>query len=171
MSKSKITHSVAYSGANACDNAADIEIYEVFDKAKHMDLLLLGDEQESMVNKYIDRGVMFAVAKRGSVIAEAVVTDEGGGIAEIKNIAVTPNEQRRGIGAMLIDHICRVCAKNFDVLQVGTGDGTPTVRFYEKCGFTVSHKIERFFTDNYDHPIYENGVRLTDMAYLRKRLR
>lgn len=159
-------------GADAASGPVSYdEIIQITDKRVYMDLLLLGDEQESMIDKYLDRGVMFAVFKNGKAIAQAVVTDEGGGIAEIKNIAVAPTEQRCGIGKRLIEHICRVYGKRCDILQVGTGAGTPTVKFYEKCGFTVSHTVERFFVDNYDHPIYEDGVRLTDMVYLRKALR
>ena len=45
-----------------------------------------------------------------------------------------------------------------------------TIRFYEKCGFTRSHSIPNFFTDNYDHPIYEGGVQLVDMIYLQRPL-
>ena len=40
--------------------------------------------------------------------------------------------------------------------------------FYEKCGFVRSHNIPNFFTDNYDHPIYECGVQLIDMVYLQR---
>ena len=40
--------------------------------------------------------------------------------------------------------------------------------FYEQCGFTVSHRIKNFFTDNYDHLIYEDGEQLVDMIYLKK---
>ena len=40
----------------------------------------------------------------------------------------------------------------------------------KKCGFVRSHIIPHFFTDNYDHPIYEDGVQLVDMVYLQRRL-
>ena len=33
-----------------------------------------------------------------------------------------------------------------------------------------SHIVKGFFTDNYDHPIYEGGVRLRDMIYLKRKL-
>ena len=56
----------------------------------------------------------------------------------------------------------------YSVLQVGTGDSAKTVPFYEKCGFRRSHRIKNFFTDNYDHPIYEDGVQLVDMVYLQR---
>lgn len=56
------------------------------------------------------------------------------------------------------------------MLQVGTGDSPLTVPFYEKSGFARSHSIENFFIDNYDHPIFEGGVQLTDMIYLQKKI-
>lgn len=53
-------------------------------------------------------------------------------------------------------------------MLVGTGDVSSTISFYEHCGFTISHRVENFFTDNYDHPIYEEGKLLTDMVYLKR---
>lgn len=52
-------------------------------------------------------------------------------------------------------------------MLVGTGDTPSTLSFYEHCGFRISHRV-KIFTDNYDHPIYEDGKLLTDMVYLRK---
>lgn len=40
--------------------------------------------------------------------------------------------------------------------------------FYHACGFIDSHRVERFFTDNYDHPIIEDGIQLVDMVYLKR---
>ena len=54
-------------------------------------------------------------------------------------------------------------------MQVGTGDSPLTIPFYEKCGFIRTRIIRNFFTDNYDHPIYEDGIRLVDMIYLQKK--
>lgn len=42
--------------------------------------------------------------------------------------------------------------------------------FYEKCGFVRSYIVPNFFTDHYDHPIYECGVHLVDMVYLQRPL-
>ena len=106
----------------------------------------------------------------GGVKAECVVTDEGGGILELKNLAVEPEAQRKGYGRALIDFLVRKYKGRYSVLQVGTGNSPLTIPFYEKCGFVRSHKIENFFTDNYDHPIYEAGVQLVDMVYLQKPL-
>lgn len=85
-------------------------------------------------------------------------------------IAIVATQRNKGYGKRLIDFICENYKDEFSVLQVGTGDSPPTVPFYEKCGFVKSHTVENFFTDNYDHPIYECGKRLADMIYLRKKL-
>ena len=70
----------------------------------------------------------------------------------------------------MLEFVAEKYKDRYDILQVGTGDSPLTIPFYENCGFVYSHRIEDFFTEHYDHPIYENGVRLTDMIYLRKRL-
>ena len=102
------------------------------------------------------------------VKCECIVTDEGNGILEIKNIATEPGFQGKGYGRKLIEFILSKYKNQYSVLQVGTGDSPLTVPFYEKCGFIRSHRIKNFFLENYDHPIYECGVQLTDMVYLRR---
>ena len=136
-------------------------------KKQFIALLLLADEQESMVDRYLEKGTMY-VLEDSDVKAECVVTDEDNGILEIKNIAVNPENQRKGHGKALIDFLASKYADEYSVLQVGTGDSPLTIPFYEKCGFVRSHKIPNFFTDNYDHPIYEGGVQLIDMVYLQR---
>lgn len=139
------------------------------DKKQYLALLLLADEQEDMVDRYLERGTMY-VLEDGGVRAECVVTDEGGGVLELKNIAVEPEAQGRGYGRALVDFLVRTYAGRYEVLQAGTGDSPATVPFYEACGFRRHHLVRNFFTDHYDHPIYEGGVQLVDMVYLRRNL-
>ncbi|MBF0715079.1 GNAT family N-acetyltransferase [Gemelliphila palaticanis] len=138
-------------------------------KKKYLDLLLLADEQESMIDKYLNNGKMYVLDDNG-IKSECIVTDEGDGILEIKNIATLPEYQGRGYAKTLIDFIVGKYKQEYNILQVGTGDSPMTVPFYEKCGFSRSHIIPNFFTDNYDRPIYECGVQLIDMVYLRRYL-
>ena len=138
-------------------------------KKQFISLLLLADEQENMIDRYIEKGTMY-VLEDDNVKAECVVTDEGNGILEIKNIAVNPENQGMGYGKTLIDFIASQYADEYSILQVGTGDSPLTIPFYEKCGFFRFHKIPNFFTDNYDHPIYEGGVQLIDMVYLQRHI-
>ena len=71
---------------------------EIIDnKKKYLSLLLLADEQESMIDTYLERGRLY-VLEDGGVRAVCVVTDEGDGVLEIKNLAVSPPWQRCGYG-------------------------------------------------------------------------
>ena len=144
-----------------------VEIRE--NKKEYLELLLLADEQESMVDRYLDRGSMYALFEDG-VRAVCVVTDEGGGILELKNLAVCPEYQRKGYGTAMIRFLEERYRGQYGILQVGTGDSPLTVPFYEACGFRRSHTVKNFFTEQYDHPIYEAGVLLKDMVYLRKKM-
>lgn len=145
-----------------------MEIREIKEnKKQYLDLLLLADEQEDMIDRYLDKGVMY-VLEDGGVKCECVVTDEGGGVLEIKNIATVPAFQRKGYARALIDFIMHEYKGRYSILQVGTGDSPMTVPFYEKCGFARSHVIPNFFTENYDHPIFECGIQLRDMVYLKR---
>ena len=139
------------------------------DKKRYLDLLLLADEQEDMVDRYLERGTMY-VLEDGGVKAECVVTDERNGILELKNIAVEPDFQGKGYGKALVDFLIRTYAGRYVTMQVGTGDSPSTVPFYESCGFRRHHLVKNFFTDHYDHPIYEGGVQLVDMVYLQMEL-
>ncbi len=136
-------------------------------KKKYLSLLLLADEQEDMIDRYIERGTMFVLDDNG-IKCECVVTDEGNGVLEIKNIATVPEYRGKGYAKTLIDFIVKKYREQYSVLQVGTGDSPLSIPFYEKCDFVRSHSIPNFFTNNYDHPIYEGGVQLVDMVYLQR---
>lgn len=147
-----------------------MEIRQVKDnKKQYLSLLLLADEQEDMIDRYLEKGSMY-VLEDGGVKGECVVTDEGNGILELKSIATAPAYHGRGYGKALIAFIAAKYKGKYTVLQAGTGDSPLTIPFYEKCGFRRSHTVKNFFIDHYDHPIYECGVQLVDMIYLERKL-
>lgn len=148
-----------------------MEIIEIKDNKKDfLPLLLIGDEQENMIDKYINRGIMFALYDN-TLKAICIVTDEGNHILEIKNLAVTPDSQRCGYGKAMLDFIADKFSDKYELLQAGTGDSPLTVPFYEACGFKKAYKIKNFFIENYDHPIIENGIQLADMIYFQKKIK
>ncbi len=73
-----------------------IEIYE--NKKDYLDLLLLADEQEDMIDRYLDAGRLF-VLLNSKVKCVAVVLKLNETECELKNIATAPEEQRKGYGA------------------------------------------------------------------------
>ena len=85
-------------------------------KKQFISLLLLADEQENMIDRYIEKGTMY-VLEDDNVKAECVVTDEGNGILEIKNIAVNPENQGMGYGKTLIDFIASQYADEYSIFH------------------------------------------------------
>ena len=136
------------------------------DKERFMDLLLLGDEQESMVNKYLERGELFALYD-SDLKTVCVITQEDENTCEIKNIASYEKEQGKGYGSVMIKYIIENYKDKCDTLLIGTGDDDKILSFYKKFGFVYSHRVKDFFIGNYDHEIFENGKQLRDMIYLK----
>ena len=136
-------------------------------KKRYLDLLLLADEQEDMIDRYLARGDLFVMTQSNEALAVCVVTREEDSI-EIKNLAVRPDAQKKGLGREMIRYVEQNVCRAGDVLMVGTGDSPLTVPFYEKCGFIRHHVVKDFFTENYDHEIWEEGVLLRDMVYFSK---
>lgn len=138
-------------------------------KKDFMPLLLLGDEQESEIDKYLKRGELFALYD-GDLKSVCVVTDEGGGVLEIQNLATEKQYQRQGYASRLVDYIAERYAGNFNKIILGTGDVPSVLTFYERCGFTATHRVTDYFTTHYDKPIIEDGILLKDKIYLERRL-
>ena len=141
-------------------------------KKRFLPLLLLADEQESMIDRYLERGDLYVMYDKlfTEPVAVAVVTDEGKGIRELKNLAVAPHWQRKGYGRQMVEYLCQRYQNVCHTLTVGTGDSRMTISFYQSCGFVYSHMVPDFFTLHYDHPIVEDGKVLKDMYYFSRTL-
>ena len=71
-----------------------MEIKELKENKKQFfPLLLLADEQEDMIERYLDRGTMYVLDDDG-VKCECIVTDEGKGVLEI---AKTGNQGEKAL--------------------------------------------------------------------------
>ncbi|MEG0691511.1 MAG: GNAT family N-acetyltransferase [Oscillospiraceae bacterium] len=140
------------------------------DKKQFLELLLLADEQEDMIDKYLERGTLYALFD-DDLKSVCVVTKESDTTCELKNLATYPCYQKCGYGRKLVLYLFEQYQDSFDTMFVGTGNNPDTIGFYEGCGFRYSHIKENFFVDHYIEPIFENGVQLIDMIYLRKEFR
>lgn len=72
-----------------------------------------------MIDRYLEKGTMYVLDDDG-VKAECVVTDEGNGILEIKNLATKQEFQGKGYGKAMIDFLVQSYTGKYAVLQVGT---------------------------------------------------
>ncbi len=139
------------------------------DKKQYLDLLLLADESEDMIDRYLGSGDLFALYDNDlkTVCVVVAINKE---TCELKNIATYQKYRGKGYAKALINFISDYYKNIYKTMLVGTGE-TPTIlSFYERCGFEKSHYIKNFFTDNYDHPMFEDGIQLVDMVYLKKEL-
>ena len=138
-------------------------------KKDFLDLLLLGDEQEDMIDRYLKRGDLFVLHDHG-VKCVCVVTQEADGVVEIKNLATEARYQGQGYGTRMMEHVSGHYQGSGRIMLVGTGESPRHQRFYRRCGFEYSHRLKDFFVNNYREPIVEDGVFLKDMIYLKKAL-
>jgi ribosomal protein S18 acetylase RimI-like enzyme len=138
-------------------------------KKDFLPLLLLGDEEESAIDKYLERGELFALYD-DDLKSICLVTDEGGGVLEIQNIATDERYQRRGYASTLIEHVAEHYKSRYDKVILGTGDVPGILAFYRRRGFIETHRVADYFTEHYDHPIIDEGVLLKDKVYLERKL-
>ena len=136
------------------------------DKKQYLPLLLIGDESEIMIDRYLDSGTLYVGLFNGKPIAVCVTLNLDPNTVEIKNLAVEEKYRRHGYGHQMLGYAESQHSNKKIIL--GTGETPSTLRFYKSCGYSYSHRIPNFFTDNYPTPIIEEGVTLRDMIYLEK---
>lgn len=136
------------------------------------ELLLLADETIAAINKYVYESNVYLLESEAGLVGVYVLKTIDQHIAEIKNIAVHPSYQGKGLGTMLLDHAAQSAKSNgFTCLLIGTGDASlKQLKLYRREGFVSFRIIQDFFINNYPMPIYENGIQLKDMILLKKAL-
>jgi GNAT superfamily N-acetyltransferase len=139
-------------------------------KKQFLDLLLLADESETMIDKYLPGGDLFALYDDDDLKSVCVVVPIDNYTCELKNIATYEEYQGKGYGKALIYYVSDFYKKEYKTMLLGTGDVPWILSFYESCGFEMSHRIKNYFTENYEHPMFDGDVQLVDMVYLKKNL-
>lgn len=119
----------------------EIKTIEI-NKKSRIDLLMLADPCEEMIDKYLNKGTMYALYDNKELTCIAVVNEISKEICELKNIATYEHFQNMGYASKMIYHLLDVYSKKYSSMVVGTSEsGVP---FYEKFGFVYSHKIKNF---------------------------
>ena len=136
------------------------------DRRALLPLLLLGDEQESLVEGYLDRCDLYGWEEAGEILGVCAAEAAGPDRVEILNLAVAPEHRRRGVGRRLLLAVCRAYPGR--AAELGTGETPGTLAFYRACGFVPFRRVPDYFTTHYDHPIVEEGVLLRDRVELRR---
>jgi aminoglycoside 6'-N-acetyltransferase I len=128
------------------------------------DLLLLADPSREMIDSFLPHSDLYLALDSGNVIGLVVLFPLDSDTAEIKNIAVKPEHQGKGIGKWLLENILSVAReKHFRRLIIGTAN---SMARYQKVGFKVYAVKKDFLIENYPEPIFENGIQASDMIML-----
>lgn len=136
-----------------------------FDPARHLELLFIADPEEAALKAYLADSRIFEYTQGGEVLGVAALFELPDGSLELKNIAVSPQAQRRGVGSALI-RMVKHCA-GVRRLIVGTADASSeALAFYERNGFNRFGTIPNFFVEHYSQPVYDNGRLCRDMVLL-----
>jgi len=132
------------------------------------DLLLLADPSRPLVEEYLKHGLVFGWLEEGEVRGVVVLAPLSESSWEIKNIAVSPNYQGRGLGKALLRASLDLCqARGAQEVWVGTGNSSiQQLGLYQRMGFRMVEIVTDFFSQNYAEEIVENGIRCRDMVRL-----
>lgn len=138
------------------------------DEAPPIDLLLLADPSQKLVDNYLNKGFCYVADSNGEIIGVYILLPISPRTVELVNIAVSENEQGRGIGKQLLkDAIRQSKYKGYNTIEVGTGNSSiEQLAFYQKCGFRIIGVESDYFTRHYEDKIFENGIWCRDRIRL-----
>jgi ribosomal protein S18 acetylase RimI-like enzyme len=91
---------------------------------------------------------------------------------ELVNIAVSENEQGKGIGKQLVMDAIQISKmRGYKTIEVGTGNSSiGQLALYQKCGFRITSVDPDFFIRHYEDKIFENGIWCKDMIRMSQDL-
>jgi len=142
------------------------------DPEPYWDMLLLADPSKAVVEQYLADGKLYVAEWDDTVVGTYILLQIDGPLWELKNIAVSPEWQGKGVGkALIAAAISSAKELGAERLEVGTGNSSlDQLAFYQKAGFRMQRIAKNYFTLNYDDPIFENGIQCRDMVVLSMEL-
>ncbi|MET4561377.1 RimJ/RimL family protein N-acetyltransferase [Lysinibacillus parviboronicapiens] len=140
-------------------------------RESYLPLLLIADESEEAVRQYMNDGDLYEIKCGEKLAGVALLLAQSTTTIELKNIAIKPEFQGRGIGKVALQKISTVSkSQGYKNVIVGTANSSiDNIAFYQKSGFRME-TIEKDFFSSYAEPIYENGIRALDMIMFSKAL-
>lgn len=147
----------------------ELELVESENRTQYLDYLLLADENEIIVNTYINDGEMYSIHLNNEIVGVVLFTYHSNQVVELKNIALDPKYRGRGLGKVVITKAFKKFErKGISKVIVGTANSSiGNVAFYQKVGFRMVEIRKNFFKD-YPEPIFEDGIRAIDMVMFEK---
>ena len=144
-----------------------MNIKEISPELVPQKLLLEADPSIERINQYLEDSLCYVAVLKEEIVGVCVLKPLDKNRIELFNIAVLPEKQKSGIGSELLQFaLDRLREKKFESVELGTGTFGYQLAFYQRFGFRVDSILKDHFINNYDEPIFENGIQLKDMLRL-----
>lgn len=136
------------------------------------DLLLLADPSVVVIHSYLSLAEVYVMEQDKQVIGAYVLLAHNAARVEIKNIAVNPAYQGKGLGKILLqDAAQRARANGYRCICIGTGNSSiAQLYLYQRQGFEITAIKKDYFMMHYNESIYENGIQCKHLILLEKSL-
>src|SRR3954447_20471869 len=136
-------------------------------------LFELADDSQEELDSYIAAGRVFVATMGDVVVGHLQLTPRAHPAElEIKNMAVLPSHQRRGIGRVLLERATEVAREEGRArLFVATATADiSNLRFYQRAGFRFASIERDAFTPARGYPPVSDGIELCDRVWLTREL-
>ena len=133
----------------------------------------LADDSDELLDAYIDLGrVWVARAANGEVVGHLQVVPRDGEVWEVTNTAVVGSQRGRGAGRALLERAvdeARASGVRRVILATGAADAG-NLRFYQRCGFRMTHVVRDAFTPENGYPpgLEVDGIPLLDQVWFER---
>jgi len=132
-----------------------------------MALLLEADPSADVIAGYLHDSHCVVACLDGATVGVYLLKALTAETWELMNIAVAPEQQGRGIGALLLRHaIDQARQLGAQRLELGTGSFGHQLTFYQRADFRVVAVEPDYFLQHYPEPLFENGLQHRDRLRL-----
>ncbi|GAL86722.1 acetyltransferase [Sporocytophaga myxococcoides] len=134
------------------------------------DLLLLADPSKDLIEQYIKLSDIYIARQNEEAVGVIALFPLTPDAVEIKNVAVRPEFQGKGLGSYLIENAINTAVHNKQKsICIGTANSSVgQLYLYQKHGFEITEIKKDFFINNYPESIYENGIQAKHMVLTRQ---
>lgn len=145
------------------------------DRAEVRPLFELAEDSVAQLDRYLDLGEVLVAMRGGTPIAHLqLVPTEADGEIELKNMAVLPEHQGRGVGRSLVAEAVRRATRDGYrrmIVATATADAG-NIRFYQRVGFRLTSVDPDAFTPETGYPqrIVIDGIELRDRVWFARDL-
>ncbi len=152
----------------------DFHIEALIDKSQApYRLLLLADPSRDMIKEYLEKGDSYIALSNGELVGVIVLMARSLSEIEIVNVAVAEEARNKGYGKLLLRFAIKNAKKRgYKKISIGTGNSSLSqLALYQKEGFEISGLIPNHYINNYQQPLYENGIQCKHKILLEKKLK